>query len=103
LPDRAQFRDKDRTALITVTYYYDGSPGSLFQLQYDSHYGDELRDMYMPAERNAPPSKVGWHSVTIKCARARFIGRQNARSDFRLISQGQGELFISDIRVRLAE
>ncbi len=103
IPDSAQFRDKDRTALITVTYYYDGTPGSLFQLQYDSHYGDELRDMYMPAERNALPSKVGWHSVTIKCPRSRFIGRQNARSDFRLISQGEGELFISDIRVRLAE
>jgi len=103
LPEGAGLRNQDRTVRLTISYYSDGGQGSLFRVQYDSHYSNDLQGAYRDSEGIAQTKKPGWHTVVVECPRARFAGNQNERSDFRIAVLGDADLFLRRIDLEPAQ
>jgi hypothetical protein len=99
LPENCVLRNSDDTIVATVEYYSTGTEGDTFQIEYDSFYSDDISGYYRATETVAKPAEPGWHQVTLECPRARLAGHQNSRSDFRIASMGDGDEFISAVRV----
>jgi len=99
LPEKSGFRKIDRTVRFHISYYSDGETGRSFRVQYDSHKHsyEDSKDVAVPA------GKAGWHTASVECPRARFTGRQNGRSDFRIAASGQGDVCIGDIEIELID
>jgi len=95
LPDEPTFRNIDRTVRFHVTCYSDGQPGRSFLVQYDSH-----KSPYQDSKEMVIPSDTpGWKTVSVECPRARFKGKQNGRSDFRIATTCTSDICIHDVRV----
>ena len=103
LPENKNLRNRDRTVRLKIDYYADGQPGHKFEVQYDSHYSDNLAGYYHPSDPVVvQPGDAGWRTVVVLCPRARLGGRQNARADFRIAALGEGEVYIGGIEAEPA-
>jgi hypothetical protein len=103
LPDNSPLRNSDKTVLMTITYYSNGTAGDNFLIEYDA-FADNINDgAYSPTKTVEKSTTAGWHTVTIECPRARFSGRQNALADFRVNSCDEFDEYIGDIRLSVKD
>lgn len=91
-PEDSPARNFNGTARIKIDYYSDGQTDRPLQIHYDS----ELNP-YHNAGQVSLNNESGWHSVVIDLPQARFSGRQNSKSDFRIWANSDQEIFIGDV------
>ena len=99
LPTNSPLRNTDKTVLMTITYYSNGKPNNTFVVEYDAFHDNPDAGAYTPSNIITKDSRKGWHTVTVECPRARFTGRQNFSSDFRINTLSDGDEYIADVRL----
>jgi len=89
--------------LYVEVQYYDGEPGGVIQLQYDSATGDSLGAKYLASESQWGAWSTGrhqWRKAVFLIEKPLFANRQNLGADFRL---GGAELFVRSVRLSLSK
>ncbi len=97
LPEGSEMRHLDRTVVFHITTYSDGQPGQAIEIEYDSNYSNDVAGFYRPSKQVTLSVDKGWHTIQIECPRARLAGHQNVKSDFRVETVGERDIYIADI------
>jgi hypothetical protein len=99
MPGESSLKNINKTVLMTLTYYSQGIAGDSFMVEYDGNEPEPYGSAYCNSKTIEKSATKGWAQITVELPKARFSGKQNLESDFRINALSDGDEYISDIRI----